>query len=488
MNAVKRGITVLLFMLVMIMGATGLTFAKEGPVTLKLNGIVVQTEVPPVMESNRTLIPARAFFEAMGGTVSWDKAREVVEVRLGMDTVQLTIGSRQAQVNSMEKTLDVPARIIQNRTMIPVRFVSECIGCTVGWDNATRTVSVATSAQPEEPATPVEPEKPVEPAIPETEITSISVAEKENYYRVTVKADKKLGDYTTSNHTNPKRFSVDIKDAMYAKNSGQINADNQVFSSVRYSQYDKSTVRIVIDLNLNISGKVSKSSDGASLYIDFSKPEETPGTSNPATNPNLPRLDSRMADKLIVIDPGHGGDDPGALGKVNGKVVLNEKDVNLKVSLRLRELLEAAGAKVDMTRYTDTTIALRSRPETANNMNAELFVSIHNNSNTSSAPNGTEVLYFSKPSESGYNIKSKELAEAIQKEMAVEVGLYNRGARQVTDLVVMKYSTMPAVIVEGAFISNDSDRAYMMTDEYVERYATAVARAIIKVMNAHAGD
>lgn len=472
----------IIFLLIMVMAMTISAYAKEDPISMKLNGTIVKTEVAPIIESGRTLIPARAFFEAMGGKVAWDEKNETVSVQLEMDEVKLVIGSKEGLVNGTKKSMDVPARIIQNRTMIPVRFVSESLGCDVDWENNSRTVIVDTPSKPDKPKAEV-------PNItPKTSIKSISVSEKKSYYRIMVESDSVIGKYNQESYVNPKRFCVDVKDAKIIDGGGRVDTANEVFSAIRYSQFNDTTVRVVIDLDVNISGKVSKSSDGTCLYIDFAKlavPSEPVGGGSLSS---LPMLDNRMVDKLIFIDPGHGGSDPGALGKVDGQTVVNEKDVNLSVSLKLWEYLKSAGANVDMTRYADVRVELKDRPAMANNLGAYIFVSIHNNSNVSPVPNGTEVLYSEKASEEGCIIKSKELADEIQKEMVSELGTYNRGARQSPELAVLRLSKMPAVIVEGAFISNEKDRAYMMTDEYIERYAKAVAIGIINIMNKYADE
>ncbi|MGI6751388.1 MAG: N-acetylmuramoyl-L-alanine amidase [Anaerovoracaceae bacterium] len=476
MNAVRKtGLIIIAFVMAMAMGMTLQTFANEKPITMTLNNEIVKTEVEPIIEGGRTLIPARAFFEAMGGVVTWDNQSQEVGVQIEMDKVQLTIGSKEGLVNGVKRIMDVPARIVKNRTMIPVRFVSESLGCEVDWDDTTRTVIVNL---------PTKEEQPREPKIA---IGTIKVVEKEDYYRITIDADRVIDKIAQQSYVNPKRFSVDIKDARIANGGGRINVDNEVFGAIRYSQFDNLTVRVVVDLDLNLSGKVSKSSDGTSLYIDFPRPTISADQTGGAPS-SIPILDERMANKLILIDPGHGGKDPGAQGKIAGTVVLNEKDVNLSVALKVWEHLNTAGANVDMTRFDDSTLSTRERPELANNMGADLFVSIHNNSNTSPKPNGTEVLYSNKVLEEGYLINSKVLADTIQREMAKEVGLYNRGARQSPDLIVLKYSKMPAVIIEGAFLSNESDLKYMMTNEYVERYAKAVALGIIKTMNKYADE
>ena len=105
-------------------------------------------------------------------------------------------------------------------------------------------------------------------------------------------------------------------------------------------------------------------------------------------------LHEKAKEKLVVIDPGHGGDEVGSEAKQDGRTIAQEKDINLAISLKLNALLKQAGVKTYMTREDDSTVGLFDRPEIANNLNADLFVSVHSNSFTSPDAYGTETLYY----------------------------------------------------------------------------------------------
>ena len=203
----------------------------------------------------------------------------------------------------------------------------------------------------------------------------------------------------------------------------------------------------------------------------------------------LDMLNEAAAQKLIFIDVGHGGRDTGAIGHENKKDELREKTLNLKVALCLREFLNEAGANFYMVREKDTYYALLERPEIANSMGAQLFVSIHNNSSDHDWPTGTEVHYYSKVDEDGrdemelYGIYSKSVAESVQKEMLKTLGTFDRGVKSSPKLAVLNKTDMPAIIIEGAFLSNEEDFEMMKTNEYAMRYAYAAAKGIIAAMN-----
>lgn len=111
-------------------------------IRVELNGRQVAFDVPPRIENGRTLVPLRAIFEALGAEVNWDpEARRVIATR-GATAVSLPVGGSMATVNGRAVVLDVPAQIIDGRTLVPLRFVSETLGAQVGWDGATETVSI----------------------------------------------------------------------------------------------------------------------------------------------------------------------------------------------------------------------------------------------------------------------------------------------------------------------------------------------------------
>ena len=117
-------------------------FRSSTNVKLVVNGTPVSSDVAPIIINERTMIPARAVFEQLGGTVSWNEASQQVTVQLSGHTVVLTIQSLNATVDGVLKTMDAVPRLYQGRTLIPIRFVAEALGATVGWDNATRTATI----------------------------------------------------------------------------------------------------------------------------------------------------------------------------------------------------------------------------------------------------------------------------------------------------------------------------------------------------------
>lgn len=116
--------------------------SNEGAPLVYLDGRKLDFEVNPIIENDRTLVPLRAIFEAMGAEVSWNDATRTVIANRGNDSVVLTIGSNRPIVNGNEVLIDVAAKIVEDRIMAPLRFVGEAYGGTVNWDAASRTITM----------------------------------------------------------------------------------------------------------------------------------------------------------------------------------------------------------------------------------------------------------------------------------------------------------------------------------------------------------
>ncbi|WP_187442687.1 N-acetylmuramoyl-L-alanine amidase [Rossellomorea vietnamensis] len=175
--------------------------------------------------------------------------------------------------------------------------------------------------------------------------------------------------------------------------------------------------------------------------------------------------------KVVAIDPGHGGTDPGASG--NGVV---EKELNLDVSLRTKKYLEREGIQVVMTRETDKYVTLSGRVDYAVDKGADTFVSIHGNSYGTSLARGTETFYSS----AGLNPRaeaSRQLSIFIQKRLVAAMGTTDRGVRDGV-FQVIKSNPLPSSLVELGFISNSGDAAKLRSDQYREAAAKAIALGI----------
>lgn len=182
---------------------------------------------------------------------------------------------------------------------------------------------------------------------------------------------------------------------------------------------------------------------------------------------------SSVLNKVIVIDAGHGGHDPGAVA--NG---LQEKEVVLDISLRVEAKLRAAGANVVMTRRNDTFIELTERANIANRANASSFVSVHANAFNGSA-HGSETYWLNSAQTSE---DSRRLATAIQKHLINELATNDRGVKT-ANFSVLRNTNMPAALVEVGFLTNKQEAEKMKLASFREKAAVAIYKGILEYYN-----
>jgi len=194
--------------------------------------------------------------------------------------------------------------------------------------------------------------------------------------------------------------------------------------------------------------------DGNDLMLDIRRP--------PVIDPEQP-----LRDRLIVVDPGH----PPAGAK--GPTGLREAEANLAVALRVRTLLERAGARVVMTRVSDSSVGLRPRVQLADSIDAELLVSIHNNA----LPDGVNPFVAHGSSVFYFHPQSLPLARAIQGALVKRLQLRNLGVSR-GNLALTRPTWMPAVLTEGLFIMMPEQEAVLRTAEGQQLYALAVVEGI----------
>jgi N-acetylmuramoyl-L-alanine amidase len=185
----------------------------------------------------------------------------------------------------------------------------------------------------------------------------------------------------------------------------------------------------------------------------------------------------------IVVDAGHGGRDPGAIG-VNG---LQEKFVNLDITLKLRDILLKQGYEVILTRDDDRFLSLAERVDFTNQQNADLFVSIHANSYSSSSTKGSMVLYYDDaypqedyPASEAMKYLSpysKELAQQVLDSMVRTAGTVNKGLVP-SAVYVARMGSVPSILVETGFLSNASDAASLADDPFRSVMAEGIGEGI----------
>lgn len=179
--------------------------------------------------------------------------------------------------------------------------------------------------------------------------------------------------------------------------------------------------------------------------------------------------DKEMLD--LMIDAGHGGKDSGAVGPTG----LKEKDITLKLALKVGKILSTKGVSVGYTRTGDISVGLTQRAEIANKSKAKFFLSIHINSASTPTANGTETYAFDAGGQ------GEKLASSIQKNLVTAIGLTNRGVK-FSNLAVLRDTIMPAVLTEVNFICNPKEEAMLKSDAFLDKAATGISKGVVEFL------
>lgn len=217
------------------------------------------------------------------------------------------------------------------------------------------------------------------------------------------------------------------------------------------------------------------------------KPESKAAPNHPIVLPTMPekpvpevvnyRTTGGIGGKTIVLDPGHGGSDPGAIGPTG----LQEKQVTLPIAEYLKSILEAKGAKVILTRTTDVDVygphasgvdELQARVNVANGNRADAFISIHINSFSNPNVGGIATYYFDGSDQ------SKKLASAVQGQIAEHSGFNGDRGIQPGNLYVLRHSLMPSILVELGFISNPKEEGHLKETSTRQEFANELAKGL----------
>lgn len=342
-------------------------------------------------------------------------------------------------------------------------------------------------------------------------------------------------DFSYFTLSSPSRLVVDLKNTELATKLPVVVKDSPVLSKVRKSSPpQKGTYRLVFELKKSSKAELFKLSPtpggqyGHRLVIDL--PHGAVSKSKPATKPSKPTVSKdinqvkRQKDILIVIDPGHGGEDPGSIGPSRKY----EKDATLSISKKLAAQLNAVpGIKTRMTRNADYFVNLNRRVAIARENEAHLLISIHADAFTTPQPRGgsvfvlntrranTEIsrwienkekqsellggsgaaftsniddknvnqtlldLQFSHSQKEGY-----KLATAILSEMGKVAKLHNSKPIN-TSLAVLRSPQIPSVLVETGFISNPTEEKLLFQRSHQDKLARAVTKAVVKYLKAN---
>jgi len=467
-------------------------FAQSSEIKILLDNKPLETVVPSVIENDRLFFSARNVVEALGGRITWFPALKLMTIKINNHVVRLVIDDPSLEIDEKVVPLEMPARIIDNRVMIPLEVVKIIAEVDIKWENQTKTLSINT----------------IRPYL--LEVRSYSHPDKT---RVVIDLSEKT-EFRADKLINPDRIFIDIMGSIVKleDTSKQIKIDDGVIKTVRTAQFNQEITRVVFDLYREARYELFSLIEPDRVVIDIFKSGKEAAVSGtlPAKPEEKPAPGLEITGKrVVIIDPGHGGKDPGAIGPTG----LKEKEVTLGIALYLEKLLKGSGIPVYLTRSKDEFVYLENRTNFANQKNGFIFVSLHANSVLNHRPSAEGIETFVLSSkyigasardvadrenrasrahpevdtdlaliiadlEESANIKySLDFAEIVQKKLVNYLKLEDRGVKQ-APFVVLKGANMVAVIVEVAFISNPKEEKLLKNNEFKQKSAQALFEAI----------
>ncbi|MBI5193116.1 MAG: N-acetylmuramoyl-L-alanine amidase [Nitrospirae bacterium] len=344
-------------------------------------------------------------------------------------------------------------------------------------------------------------------------LNNINYSQETDFTRITIEISNPAV-YHEKYLSNPDRIYLDIENTNLSGNIRPILIDNGVLKQVRTAQHDKDTARVVLELTRHADYNVTALTSPDRLAIDIynGKPvkkavkKETTKTQKSSHN---------FVKHIIVIDPGHGGKDPGAKGKSG----LQEKDIVLDVGRRVKKLIEEKlGSDVVMTRDDDVFIPLGERTAIANKKDADLFVSIHVNSAPREGARGVETYLLGRATDKdAMDLAAREnstadksslddlqfiltdLVTTVKKDESFRLAHYiqenlidtlepryntmNLGVKQ-APFYVLVHTKMPSILAEISFVSNPEEERLMYEGKYRQEIAESIFDGIKEYLDA----
>lgn len=283
---------------------------------------------------------------------------------------------------------------------------------------------------------------------------------------------------------NPQRIVIDLPGATLPSNRSPIQGGSGI-REIRVGQPEAGITRLVIEIapgytvdpsQLRVEGlnattwqiRLQPALRFAGGGIVPPRPSVTPPPPQRSQLP--PPLPPQSGRRIVIIDPGHGGPDPGAIG-IGG---IREKDIVFDISQQVAAILQRSGIDVRMTRTADIDLDLEPRVQLAEQARADLFVSIHANALSLDRPevNGFEIYFYA--SQAG-----ERLARAIHQSVISSLSIRDRGVRQARFYVIRR-TTMPAVLVETGFVTGSEDGRNLADPNHRRKMAEAIARGILQ--------
>ena len=416
---------------------------------VSVDGTVLDnSDMPSIIIDNTALLRAKQVFgTAMGCSYTYDSTAGTITIANSTTTIIFTLGISTAVVNGVSEALDTAPRLVKNAsgtgyTMVPGRFTANALGYSYTWSSP---VSVISTAAPVTPVTPVTPENPSvsgQLLLP----SGISYAQltTEDLYLNRQFTISMPGDYTAFYQSNP-----------FTLSSGYVTGINTIFNGYN----------TVITIQTSKVRAFTLSDMGSYVTVTCSDPKS-------------------VYKKIIVLDPGHGGSaSPGAT--VNG---IEERYLTYNMMYTYtKDYFASSDIKVYYTRDDDSYVGLYTRASLAEEVGADYFISLHLNYADNSSANGTEVYYCSTNNDEIYNgMSSYRLAKFFEASLPDMVGMAHRtNPVRSANYVVIKYNSVPSILIELGYMSNSSDFAKFNDPTFQQATGKAIYDMVVRLFQVY---
>lgn len=443
--------------------------AMDAQVRIYVDGELVEAEDGAVMIDDHPYISEDVIQQHLGALTVWDSENRTLAIERDTYKARFVLYESYAVWDGEAVRLDAAPIVLSNRIYLPAEAVGKSLGIKVtwdivnyglqfylpqgsisGWEEDPVPADLPVTEEEEIPA-PSDSGRDVSKAGGSSSGAAVIHSIEMSGDQIIITADKEL-EANIFTLTDPYRIVIDLPESKIgsllngepSQLSGQITATHPHIQRIRYSVFNDEpvAVRIVIDLAQPVQYAAVKQEDARKVALNI-----------------------RSQSYQVVLDAGHGGKDPGAIA-YSGRY---EKDFTLPLTLKIYDLLLAEPfIQPVLTRADDTFVELDQRAQLANDLEADLFISIHGNTYIPSV-HGTETYY--------YDPSSKRFADIIHRHVVDASGFRDRDVRK-QEYKVLRLAQMPAVLVEIGYLSNKDQEAVMYDEAFQDKIAQAIVDAI----------
>ncbi len=412
-----------------------------------------------VIKQNRTMISLEQFKENFINNVDYNQTTGEIRLQNFAVLIKGRINSNIIFVNSRPYVLETPIQKTDNQVMLPLYFLHNIYGGELNWDYRNSSVNYKSN-----------------------NLKSLSYNRKEEELNISLETDLP-SDYSIDYIKQSKQLIIKLYQVSFARFKQELLNDDFIdLLRVNKRGFNPAVTEITIELSKELDYKIKKEDNIIKLTlsekqddIQESNQDNSEGNSQEAIQDDTLESgkDFNYNNELIVLDPGHGGSDSGAIGYSG----LQEKVVNLKIAKKTEAKLKERGFNVKLTRYQDYFVSLSDRAQFANQLQADFFISIHTNYHPSQTVQGVETYAHNNACSETWT-----LAWYIQDEIVKQTNA-NDHSLKAANFAVLRRAQMPAILVEAGFLSNPIEESKLRNSNYQDKIAQGIADGLISFFN-----